>query len=202
MNPGERAWDLGVRGRLAVVRALPEGWAGGGCSTSRLIARPGAAARTSFVAICPVLSTTPAQVPDDLVRASLRSYARYWCEAFRLPTMDPVGWSRRSSRRPRGSATFTRRSSAGRGAVLALHHSGNWDMAGVWIARRVGPPVVVAERLRPESLYRRFVRFREGLGFEIIPLTGSAQPPFEQLTTHLRRGRAAGGSSASSPNAT
>jgi len=60
----------------------------------------------------------------------------------------------------------------GRGMVLALLHSGNWDLAGVWIVQRAGTPTVVAERLQPESLFRRFVRFREGLGFEIVPLTG------------------------------
>ena len=49
---------------------------------------------------------------------------------------------------------------------------GNWDLAGVWIVQRAGTPTVVAERLQPESLFRRFVRFREGLGFEIVPLTG------------------------------
>lgn len=80
----------------------------------------------------------------------------------------------------------------GSGAVLALPHSGNWDLAGVWVTQRVGTPVVVAERLRPESLFRRFVRFRERLGFEIIPLTGTAEPPFEQLAARLREGRIVG----------
>ncbi|NKS71250.1 hypothetical protein GS584_23195 [Rhodococcus hoagii] len=96
------------------------------------------------------------------------------------PTMDPVRLVEEIESSATGLGNIHEAVERGRGAVLALHHSGNWDMAGVWIARRVGPPVVVAERLRPESLYRRFVRFREGLGFEIIPLTGSAQPPFEQ----------------------
>ena len=35
-----------------------------------------------------VLGVTPDQVPDGLIRASLASYARYWREAFRLPSMD------------------------------------------------------------------------------------------------------------------
>ena len=76
--------------------------------------------------------------------------------------------------------------------MLALPHSGNWDLAGVWVTQRVGSPVVVAERLRPDSLFRRFVRFREGLGFEIIPLTGTETPPLEQLAARLREGRMVG----------
>ncbi|MFC9519055.1 phosphatidylinositol mannoside acyltransferase [Nocardiaceae bacterium NPDC056970] len=192
MNPGDRAWDLGYAAGWRLVRALPERSArrlfdfaadraardGGPDQLRRNLAR--------------VLSTTPTQVPDDLVHASLRSYARYWCEAFRLPSMDPVRLAECIESSATGLGNIHEAVERGRGAVLALHHSGNWDMAGVWIAQRVGAPVVVAERLRPESLYRRFVRFRERLGFEIIPLTGAAQPPFEQLTAHLRQGRIVG----------
>ena len=43
---------------------------------------------------------------------------------------------------------------AGRGVVLALPHSGNWDMAGVWMVQEHGTFTTVAERLKPESLYR------------------------------------------------
>lgn len=139
-----------------------------------------------------VLCTTPEQVPDDFVHASLRSYARYWCEAFRLPSMDPVRLAEYIESTATGLENIREAVERGSGAVLVLHHSGNWDMAGVWLAQRVGSPVVVAERLRPESLYRRFVRFRESLGFEIIPLTGAAQRPFEQLGARLRQGRIVG----------
>ena len=139
-----------------------------------------------------VLSATPAQVPDDLVHASLRSYARYWCEAFRLPSMNPARVAADIESSAVGLEHLHEAVVRGNGAVLALPHSGNWDLAGVWVAQRVGPPVVVAERLRPESLFQRFVRFREGLGFEVIPLTGAATPPLEQLRTRLGEGRVVG----------
>lgn len=139
-----------------------------------------------------VLSTSPEQVPDELVRASLRSYARYWCEAFRLPSMDPVQLAESIDSAATGLDHIHEAGARGRGMVLALPHSGNWDLAGVWIVQRVGTPTVVAERLQPESLFRRFVRFREGLGFEIIPLTGGTAPPLEQLTARVRQGRIVG----------
>lgn len=192
MSPGDRAWDLGYAAGWRLVRALPER------SARRLFdfaadrAARGGGPDQLRRNLARVLSTTPTQVPDALVHASLRSYARYWCEAFRLPSMDPVRLAECIESSATGLGNVHEAVERGRGAVLALHHSGNWDMAGVWIAQRVGPPVVVAERLRPESLYRRFVRFRERLGFEIIPLTGAAQPPFEQLTAHLRQGRIVG----------
>jgi KDO2-lipid IV(A) lauroyltransferase len=73
----------------------------------------------------------------------------------------------------------------GRGAVMALPHSGNWDMAGVWFVKQYGRFTTVAERLKPESLYRRFIDYRESLGFEVIPLSGGEQPPFPLLSQRL-----------------
>jgi KDO2-lipid IV(A) lauroyltransferase len=46
----------------------------------------------------------------------------------------------------------------------------------------------VAERLEPAALFDRFVSFREGLGMEVIPLTGGERPPFEVLAERLRSG--------------
>jgi KDO2-lipid IV(A) lauroyltransferase len=70
---------------------------------------------------------------------------------------------------------------------MALPHSGNWDMAGVWLAQHYGTFATVAERLRPESLYDRFVEFRESLGFEVLPATGGVRPPMEVLEERLRQ---------------
>jgi KDO2-lipid IV(A) lauroyltransferase len=61
---------------------------------------------------------------------------------------------------------------AGRGIVLALPHSGNWDVAGLSMVRMLGGITTVAERLEPERVYRRFVAYREHLGFEVLPLSG------------------------------
>ena len=42
-------------------------------------------------------------------------------------------------------------------------------MAGVWLVQNHGTFTTVAERLKPESLYNRFIDYRESLGFEIVP---------------------------------
>jgi lauroyl/myristoyl acyltransferase len=78
---------------------------------------------------------------------------------------------------------------AGRGVVMALPHSGNWDMAGVWLAQTYGTFSTVAERLKPESLYKRFIDYRESLGFEVLPLSGGDRPPFDVLCERLRDNR-------------
>ena len=77
---------------------------------------------------------------------------------------------------------------AGRGVVLALPHSGNWDVAGLWLVQQGYPFSTVAERLRPESLFDQFVAYREGLGMRVIPLTGGDRPPMQVLAERLRAG--------------
>jgi lauroyl/myristoyl acyltransferase len=112
----------------------------------------------------------------DLTRRGLQSYARYWQEAFRLPGLS-------TERVVTGSVLVGREHleeahAQGRGMILALPHSGNWDTAGVWLMHYLdGPFLTVAERLRPESLYRRFVAYRERLGMRVVPLTGGRAPP-------------------------
>src|SRR5258708_26297011 len=77
----------------------------------------------------------------------------------------------------------------GRGIIFALPHSGNWDQAGAWIsAQGAGSLTTVAERLKPESLYDRFVAFREGLGMEVLPASGEANR-FGILAERLRAGK-------------
>lgn len=120
-----------------------------------------------------------------LSHAGLRSYMRYWMESFRLPA-----WSRK--RIENGVAVddlhhLTDGLASGRGVVLALPHMANYDLAGVWVTRKLGVPfTTVAERLKPESLYDRFVAYREGLGMEVLPHTGGAA--FGILARRLRAG--------------
>jgi lauroyl/myristoyl acyltransferase len=137
-----------------------------------------------------VVGVPPDEVPDELMRASLASYGRYWREAFRLPTMDLPALARRFSEGVVGQDHVDAALAAGRGVVMALPHSGNWDIAGVWLAQTYGTFATVAERLKPESLYRRFIAYRESLGFEVLPLSGGERPPFEVLCERLRDNRA------------
>jgi lauroyl/myristoyl acyltransferase len=133
-----------------------------------------------------VLGVPTATVPDGLIRASLASYARYWREAFRLPSMDKDELRERIEPCLLGREHIHAALDAGKGAVMPLPHSGNWDMAGVWMVQHFGTFTTVAERLKPESLYKRFIDYRESLGFEMLPLTGGDRPPFEVLKERLQ----------------
>lgn len=117
----------------------------------------------------------------------MRSYLRYWVEAFRLPAIAGPELAQRIEGMIRGRDLLEESAAAGDGIILLVTHSGNWDMAGMWAARRFGGFTTVAERLRPEELYDAFVEFRESLGFEILPLTGG-EPPMAGLRAKLESG--------------
>ena len=170
---GGQLCRLGLRRRLAAGPrdagiGRPQHFRGRRASTRPVTADPNSCART-----WPECSASRRAGAGQADPASLASYARYWREAFRLPTMDLEAVGRRADRL--GPRTPRGRARRGRGAMLALPHSGNWDMAGVWLVHNNGTFTTVVERLKPESLYRRFLAYRESLGFEVLPLpAGSA----------------------------
>ena len=137
--------------------------------------------RGNYAMVRPELTATEL---DALVREGMRSYLRYYCEAFRLPDRSEA--QVRESVRVEGDGAVRAELAAGRPVVCFLGHLGNWDMAGAWGTRELGPVVTVAERLKPEEVYAEFLAFRESLGMTILPLTGGGDV-FAQLRGHLAR---------------
>ena len=124
-----------------------------------------------------------------LSRESMRSYARYWLEVFRLP-VTPVERLVAETDASGDIRVALGYLAAGRGVVFALPHMGNWDEAGAWIiAEGAGSLTTVMERLKPESVYDKFVAFREGLGMEVLPASGGAGHAFGILAQRLRAGK-------------
>jgi KDO2-lipid IV(A) lauroyltransferase len=123
----------------------------------------------------------------------MRSYGRYWSETFRLSRRDLPRIHARTRIDGPGTAALLGAFAAHRPVVIALPHSGNWDAAGAWLVERLRamdrPPgfTTVAQRLRPESLYRRFVGFREQLGLEVVA-AGDGTAAHRALTRRLRGG--------------
>ncbi|MGW4392398.1 phosphatidylinositol mannoside acyltransferase [Streptomyces sp. NBC_00063] len=121
----------------------------------------------------------------ELSKAGMRSYLRYWMESFRLPS-----WS---ADRVRNGFDIddvhhlTDGLASDKGVILALPHLGNWDLAGAWVTTELETPfTTVAERLKPETLYDRFVAYRESLGMEVLPHEGGSA--FGTLARRLRAG--------------
>ena len=184
----QRAVDAGYALGWTLVRKMPEGLARSIFTwlADRSWRRRGRGVRRLEFNLCRVLGKDA--VDDEvrlLARKVMRSYLRYWLEVFRLPE---IGRDRiLSGMRISGHEPLFRNLEAGRGVVVALPHMGNYEQAGAWLVHMGHPLTTVVERLKPESLFRRFREFRERLGFEILPHQGGQA--FGTLARRLREGR-------------
>ena len=127
-------------------------------------------------------------MPDTLVRDGLRSYARYWMEAFRLPSRSHEQHLTDFRIVPHDELKAAM--GEGRGVILALPHTGNWDAAAAHVVANGWPLVTVAERLKPEAVFEQFLSYREKLGMEVIPLTGGQRAPLDLLAEKAQQGYA------------
>lgn len=190
----DRATDLSYSAAWRLVRTLPEPVARIAFqSAADLSVRRGGRSveqlRRNLARVAgPAAGPADRRDLDDLVRAGMRSYARYWLETFRLPSMSVD--SVLADVHTEGMEHLSEAIAAGRGVVLALPHSGNWDVAGLWLIRQGHRFTTVAERLKPETLFDQFVAYRERLGMEVLALTGGPEPPTAILRRRLENGGA------------
>jgi phosphatidylinositol dimannoside acyltransferase len=121
---------------------------------------------------------------DPLLRKAMRSNLRYWIDTFRFPN-----WS--SQRIQESVDTVNRESfdnamARGKGLIVALPHAGNWDHAGAFFCAEGFNLVTVAEHLKPDRLFRKFLTYREAMGMEVLDLNSHVMGV---LTQRLREGR-------------
>lgn len=136
-----------------------------------------------------VVGPEPAEAElDALVRDAMRSYARYWMEAFRLPSQTRQDFL--TDFRLLNADEFNAVLAEGNGLILALPHVANWDAAAAWVVAQDWKLITVAQRLKPEGLFERFVAYREKLGMEVLPLTGGERPPLDVLAERADQGYA------------
>ena len=121
---------------------------------------------------------------EKIVIKGISSYFRYWCDTFRFP-----GWS---NQKILDSVTATNENllkdpvAAGTGVIVALPHSGNWDHAGAYFCAQGIPLVSVAERVKPEKLFQKFLTYRQAMGMEILALDSNTLPT---LSNRLNEGK-------------
>ncbi|TCC47372.1 phosphatidylinositol mannoside acyltransferase [Kribbella pittospori] len=184
----QRAADLAFALAWALVRRLPEKtvtWLFRQAA-DQVVRRNGRGVRRlrgNLAVVRP--DATPAEL-DALTLAGMRSYLRYWQEAFRLPE-----WSEQevvARVRTVNEKLLRDAHAAGRGVVCALPHLANYDHAGAWAGLTGMPVSTVAERLKPESLFDRFIEYRKKLGMEVLPLTGGDQDVVGILAERLQTG--------------
>jgi KDO2-lipid IV(A) lauroyltransferase len=123
---------------------------------------------------------------EQLVKDGMRSYLRYWEDAFRLPT-----WNKKNLNKYvicTGIDNLESALATKKPLITATPHMGNWDAAGYWYTTNYGPLTTVVERLKPESIYKKFVKFRNSLGIEVIPTSGETDI-FMKLLRRAKEGR-------------
>ena len=115
---------------------------------------------------------------DLLVYKATRSAFRYWCDTFRFPD-----WSKE---RILSTVTFNDERilmdavAAGNGAIVTLPHCGNYDHAAAYFCARGAKIVTVAEHLKPEKLFKKFMQYRAEFGMEALPLDARVIPTLMQ----------------------
>jgi KDO2-lipid IV(A) lauroyltransferase len=115
---------------------------------------------------------------DLLVIEAMRSYMRYWCDTFRLPD-----WSKEriiKTTSVTNEHLLIDAIAAGTGVIVAVPHAGNWDHAGAYFCAKGIRLVTVAERLKPEKLFLKFLAYRQAMGMEVLPLDGRVLSTLEE----------------------
>jgi len=124
-----------------------------------------------------------------LSREVMRSYARYYLEAFRLQIIPDARLKAGMHVNQENVDLTLEHMKNGRGVIYALPHMGDFEQAGRWVILvGAGSFTTVAERLKPESVFQRFLAFRQGLGMEVLPTTGGPHP-FGVMAQRLRAGK-------------
>ncbi len=102
------------------------------------------------------------------VQQSFDSYAKYYVESFRLPSLSKravdAGFS------TEGFEHVVEATQAGKGVILALPHLGGWEWAGRWLTDRGYKMTVIVEPIEPPELFEWFVDLRQKLGMTVVPL--------------------------------
>ena len=113
-----------------------------------------------------------------IVYKGMRSVFRYYVDTFRLQD-----WSQ-----SRILETVTTSNehllldaiSAGNGAIVTLPHVGNYDHAAAYFCSKGAKIVTVAEHLKPEALFKKFLEYRAAFGMEALPLDSRVLPTLAQ----------------------
>lgn len=101
------------------------------------------------------------------VQQAFDSYARYYVESFRLPSLSKKTVDRSFS--VDGFHHITDALELGKGCIFALPHLGGWEWAGRWMTDQGFKLTVVVEALEPPELFDWFADLRKELGMTVVP---------------------------------
>ena len=119
--------------------------------------------RSNYARVAPSLSENEL---NQLTKMGMRSYLRYWIDTFRLNT-----WSKDQTI---NTVTVTNEHllrdpvKNKQGCLVVLPHAGNWDHAAAYFCSTGINLSTVAEKLKPEAIFLKFLAYRESIGIEVL----------------------------------
>lgn len=103
---------------------------------------------------------------DQLTKAGMRSYLRYWIDTFRLNK-----WSKErivSTTTVVNEELLRDPIASKKGCLVVLPHAGNWDHAAAYFCSTGINLTTVAEKLKPEQIFLKFLDYRQSIGIEVL----------------------------------
>lgn len=120
----------------------------------------------------------------NLTKAGMRSYLRYWIDTFRLNT-----WSKEriiSTTTVVNEELLRDPIASKQGCLVVLPHAGNWDHAAAYFCSTGINLTTVAEKLKPEQIFLKFLDYRQSIGIEVLHTEEKVMPI---LLDRLRSGK-------------
>ena len=117
-----------------------------------------------------------------MVRSGLRNAMRYWCETFRISDWSPEHAAQLVN--STNEELLHEGMKSGAGVIIAVPHAGNWDHAGYYYCSLGYPVHTVAEHLKPERLFRKFLKHRERMGMTVLDLDQRTMPELNRFLSN------------------
>jgi KDO2-lipid IV(A) lauroyltransferase len=119
--------------------------------------------RSNYLRVHPALSKDDL---ESLTKAGMRSYLRYWIDTFRLNK-----WSKErilKTTTVQNEHLLRDPITSKQGCLVVLPHAGNWDHAAAYFCSTGINLSTVAEKLKPEAIFLKFLAYRESIGIEVL----------------------------------
>jgi KDO2-lipid IV(A) lauroyltransferase len=127
--------------------------------------------RSNYARVQPTISP---ESLTALTKEGMRSYLRYWIDTFRL--------NKWSTERIISTTTVTNEHllrdpiASKQGCLVVLPHAGNWDHAAAYFCSTGINLTTVAEKLKPEQIFLKFLAYRESIGIEVLHTEEKVMP--------------------------
>jgi len=126
---------------------------------------------------------------EEIARQIFQNQARNYYDLFRVASLTAAQIKRLV--RVHGLEYIDQALSAGKGVIVVAAHFGNVDIVMQRFALQGYPITAVAERLKPEKLYRYVASLRASKGIKLIPIDSFLRPLFRALRNNEIVGLAA-----------